>query len=136
MPRARFWWSEPGYPVRRSERDTEQEREFGGVYPAVNIYDDGESFLIRAEVPGIDKERLEVTSKQTEVSIRGERTFKLAEPDAAFHRRERDQGVFHRIVSLPDPIDGSKIAASYKNGVLELICPRLEEAKSRKISIS
>jgi HSP20 family protein len=141
MPTARWWWGDPLSMLNelRNAQDLMRGREtgraFAGVYPAVNIYDDGECFMLRAEVPGIDKFKLEVTSKGNEVSIRGERTFKLEE-QAAFHRRERGAGVFHRVVTLPDLVDGSAIQAAYKNGVLEVICPRAAEAKPRRVTIS
>ena len=115
-------------PVDRTERRA-------GVYPAVNIYDDGESFLVRAEVSGIDKAKLDITSKGNQLSIRGERVNKPVADDAAFHRREREQGVFHRVVTLPEHVNPAKIMATYKSGVLEIICPRAESAKSHKIQI-
>lgn len=140
MPRAKWWWGDPLEmlnEMRRFQDDNRQTaREPGaGVYPAVNIYDDGESYMIRAEVPGIDKEKLEVTTKGNEVSIRGERSFK-PQQGAALHRRERSAGVFHRIVSLPDEVDASKVVASYRNGVLEVGCPRSAAAMPRKVTVS
>lgn len=142
MPRARWWWGadplEMLNEMRRAQEDLRQTtREFAGagVYPAVNIYDDGESYMIRAEVPGIDKNKLEITTKGSEVTIRGERAF--VPPDgAAFHRRERGMGVFHRVVSLPDDVEASKVAASYRNGVLEVMCPRAIASMPRKVTIS
>jgi HSP20 family protein len=141
MPRARWWWSDSDSRLMdrlRAQQQIAQERDqrLAGVYPAVNIYDDGEAFMIRAEVPGIDKTKLDISCKRNEVTIQGERSFRLSEEGAAFHRRERDQGVFHRIVTLPDEIDGAKITASYRNGVLEVVCPRPEASKPRKIEIS
>lgn len=140
MPRAKWWWGDPLEMLNEMRRFQEEVRQTGlsggaGVYPAVNIYDDGESYMIRAEVPGIDKEKLEVTTKGNEVSIRGERVFKPQE-GAAYHRRERGAGVFHRIVSLPDEVDATKVSASYKNGVLEVGCPRSVAAMPRKVTVS
>jgi len=106
-----------------------------GVFPPVNIYDDGESFLVRAEVPGLDKEALEVSVKGDQLTLRGERKTQTAAPNASYHRRERDSGQFRRVVTLPQPVDAEKISASYKNGVLEVVLPRVPEAQPRKINI-
>jgi len=117
-------------------REPEGQREFAGVYPAVNVYDDGEVFMIRAEVPGIDKSKLEITTKGNRLSVRGERTRAIPEPEVAYHRRERDMGVFHRVITLPEQVDAAKTSASYKNGVLEIYCPRSEAAKARRVEIA
>jgi len=106
-----------------------------GVFPAVNIYDDGESFLVRAELPGIDKDSLEITTKGEQLTIRGERKLDPAEAPANYHRREREGGQFRRVVSLPQPVDANKVSATYRNGVLDVILPRAAEAQPRKISI-
>jgi HSP20 family protein len=116
-------------------RERDGARDFAGVFPAVNIYDDGESLLVRAEVPGIDKSKLEITTKGNQVSIRGERTLRTSSDGAAYHRRERELGTFHRVVNLPEQIEGAKVVASYKNGVLEVLCPRAEAAKARRVQI-
>jgi HSP20 family protein len=106
-----------------------------GVFPAVNIYDDGESFLVRAEIPGVDKDGLEVTVKSDQLTVRGERKIASVKGKASYHRRERESGQFRRTVTLPQPVDADKISANYKNGVLEVTLPRLAEAQPRKISI-
>lgn len=111
-------------------------RQLGGVFPPVNIYDDGEAFLVRAELPGVEKEALDVNCKQNQIVIRGERPYEAVEESANFHRRERDSGQFRRAITLPQPIDAKNVSASYKNGVLEIYAPRAEEAKLRQIKIS
>lgn len=112
------------------------ERQFAGVYPAVNIYDDGDAFMIRAEIPGIDKTKLDITTKGNRVSIRGQRSCTELGEEAAFHRRERDMGTFHRVVTLPEQVDASKTTASYSRGVLEITCPRAEAAKAHRVEIA
>lgn len=137
------WWGDPMTmfnEMRRMQqslaRTQESQHELAGVYPAVNIYDDGESFMIRAEVPGIDKSKLEITTKGNRVSVRGERTRSIPEQDVAYHRRERDMGVFHRVVTLPEQVDAAKTSAAYKNGVLEIYCPRSAAAKAHRVEIA
>jgi HSP20 family protein len=107
-----------------------------GVFPAVNLYDDGTSFLVRAELPGVDKDKLEVTAKGDQLTLRGERVIPAAGPDASYHRRERDGGQFRRVVTLPQAIDPDHIEARYVDGVLEVVLPRVPELKSRKITVS
>lgn len=119
-----------------TSRAAEPTRLHAGVYPAVNIYDDGEAYLIRAEVPGMDKNTLDVTAKGNSVSIRGARSGGPPPTEVAFHRRERDTGVFHRAVALPEQIDSAKTVASYKHGILEIQCPRAEAAKAHKVQVS
>jgi HSP20 family protein len=107
-----------------------------GVFPAVNIYDDGEGFLVRAEMPGIDKNALEVTARGDQLAIRGERVLETAEAPASYHRREREGGQFRRTITLPQKIDSNGVRATYTNGVLEVVLPRLPEAQPRKVQIS
>ena len=106
-----------------------------GVFPAVNIYDDGESYMVRAELPGIDKEKLDISAKEDQIVIRGERAIKTAGDDANYHRREREGGEFRRAVSLPQTINNDKVMASYQNGVLEIRAPRSERSKPKKIEV-
>lgn len=106
-----------------------------GVFPAINLYDDGESFMLRAEIPGLNKEELEVSAKADQVVLRGKRAIAAAGQDASYHRREREEGTFRRTVVLPQPIDPNKVMASYTDGVLEIVLPRAEQAVLRKIAI-
>lgn len=106
-----------------------------GVYPPVNIYDDGECYLVRTEIPGMDKSALEVTVKNNQLTLGGQRSVQRPTTDAAHHRREREGGKFRRTVTLPDSVDSTKIQATYKNGVLEVVVPRAPEARQRRIEI-
>lgn len=106
-----------------------------GVFPAANIYDNGEAFMVRAEIPGVDKDKIEITTLGEQLTIRGERVIKPAQEQSAYHRRERESGTFRRVVTLPERIDASKIQASYRNGVLEVVVPRAPEAQPRQIRI-
>ena len=110
-------------------------RPFAGVFPLVNIYDNGEGFLVRAEMPGVDKDSLDVSCKNDQVVIRGERVLEAVGEDANYHRHERDAGKFRRALTLPQAIDPKKVKAEYKNGILEIYTPRAEEAKGRKITV-
>ena len=107
-----------------------------GVFPPVNIYDDGEGFRIRAEMPGVDTDTLDVSAKSDQLVIRGERPLEDVGDDANFHRRERDGGSFRRAVSLPEPIDADGVHATYNHGILDVFAPRAEEARPRKIEVT
>src|SRR5262249_25300109 len=114
---------------------TAPSRTTAGVFPAVNIYDDGESFIVQAEVPGIDKKTLEISVKSDQLTLRGERNIEPAAQDANYHRREREGGKFRRVVTLPESIDAEKISANYQRGVLEVVLPRSPQARERKIEV-
>ena len=118
-------------PGRRSAT-----RQTMGVFPAVNIYDDGESFLVRAELPGVESDNLDLSAKGDQIVIRGERTVPAAADEANYHRREREGGSFRRAVDLPEPIDSSKVRASLESGILEIYAPRAPESRPRKIDVS
>ncbi|MBI5511811.1 MAG: Hsp20/alpha crystallin family protein [Deltaproteobacteria bacterium] len=105
------------------------------VYPPLNIYDDGETFLVRAEVPGVDPKVIDVEATADTVTIRGERVLPEAGNNASYHRRERDSGQFRRSLTLPKPVDNTKVVATCTDGVLELRLPYAEEAKRRKITV-
>lgn len=105
------------------------------VFPPLNIYDDGESFFIRAEMPGIDPDRLEVHATTEALTIKGERPRVEPHEGASYHRRERDHGRFNRSITLPQPVNPDKIIANYKLGVLDIMLPRAEEAKPRRVQI-
>jgi len=106
-----------------------------GVYPALNVYDDGESFVVWAEVPGVDPKSLDLTVTNDTLSLKGERPVPEIPEGASFHRRERDSGRFRRAMTLPQQVDSSKVQANYENGILKIILPRSEQAKQRKVEI-
>ena len=107
-----------------------------GVYPALNLFDDGESLVLRAELPGIDPDDLEIRATGRSVTIAGERRRPEVDENAGAHRLERSYGRFRRAVSLPQQIDPDRVQARYERGVLELVLPRAEEAKPRKIQVA
>jgi len=142
------WFGESD-PWRLMERQAEQaQREFqrlwgnlgssqsrSSLFPALNIYDDGESFIVRAEVPGVDPKDLDVSATGDTLTIRGKREIEPAGKECSYHRRERSGGEFRRAFSLPDSVDTSKVMAMVKDGILEVRLPRAEAAKQRKIQI-
>lgn len=122
------------YQLQR-ERLAEEQSCSPSVYPPINIYDDGEGFIARAEIPGVDPATLDVTVTGQTLSLRGKRDFETSSENCCYHRRERNEGEFRRALQLPEQVDSSKVVASTKNGVLEIYLPRAAQAKQRKVAI-
>jgi len=106
-----------------------------GGYPPINIFQQGDDFVAVIELPGIDKEGLQIEAKEKAIRVSGKKTVKYDEK-ASVHRRERLSGAFDRTISLPLQIDSDKIRAEYRDGILALFIPRAESEKPRTIKIS
>lgn len=102
-------------------------------FPPANLYDDGEHFLLRSELPGLNREHLDITVAGDVLTIKGQRVDDKLE--GSYHRRERGWEEFNRSLTLPDSIDVDKVHASYKDGVLEVTLPRAPEARPRKVAV-
>jgi HSP20 family protein len=105
-----------------------------GVFPLVNLTETQEAYFLRAELPGVSAENLDIQTMGRNITISGERRIE-SEREAKYHRRERESGRFSRAVALPGEINRDKIEATLKNGVLELKVPKSEAAKPKKIDI-
>jgi len=105
-----------------------------GTFPAINIYDQGESAVLVAEIPGIDPNELELTVLNDTVTIKGKR-LSDGNGDERVYRRERWTGEFSRTLTLPDVVDPDKTNAQYENGVLRVTLEKAEKAKVKKIQI-
>jgi HSP20 family protein len=108
---------------------------FSRAYPSVNVGEDRENFYLRAELPGVKPEELDIQCVEGSLVIRGERTIASEDERISYHRREREGGTFRRIISVSQRVDAAKVSADLKNGVLTVILPKAEEAKPRKISV-
>jgi HSP20 family protein len=105
-----------------------------GVFPALNISEDDDRVYVRAELPGITKDDIEISTHDDNLVITGER--KIAEnEDVVYHRREREAGSFKRITSLPARIDPGKVEATLRDGVLTITLAKAAEAKPAKIAV-
>lgn len=102
--------------------------------PALNVYEDGESIVVEAEVPGLKAGDVEVAFDNGELTLKGEKKFSVKE-NAPLHRRERLYGSFTRTLTLPWEIVVDKISAEMKDGVLTVTLPKAEAAKPRKVAI-
>lgn len=109
-------------------------RTFGRA-PAVDIFEKEDRLVLRAEVPGVPKENLDVSIENGVLTLHGERKQESDIAEGDVHLMERSYGSFTRSFSLPTTVDAAKIAASYKDGVLEITVPKAETAKAKKIDI-
>lgn len=110
-------------------------RQETAVFPLLNLWQQGDTYHLEAELPGLDLADLEVAvTGPNQLTLKGER--KSATPDGGTpHRQERAFGSFVRTVSLPTDIDADRVDARLENGVLKISLPKHEAAKPRKIAI-
>lgn len=103
--------------------------------PAVDIHEEANRMVIHADLPGLDEKEINISVKDNLLSITGERKTEKRDGSDNFSRIERVYGSFCRRFSLPDTADTASIQAQMKKGVLEVVIPKKEAAKSRKIEI-
>jgi len=107
-----------------------------GWTPALDLYEDKDNFVVKAELPGMKREDIEVSLHEGSLSISGERKSEEKHTDAEVYRTERFFGRFQRTVTLPTPVAADKVKAAYKDGVLTVTLPKTEEAKPKQIEVN
>jgi len=107
-----------------------------GWMPAVDLYEDKDNFVLRAEVPGMKKEELQISLHEGVLTLSGERKQEEKHENADVYRSERFFGRFHRTISLPATVNPEKVTANYKDGILTVLLPKSEEAKPKQIPVS
>lgn len=120
-------------------------RMFGGLYgtafnrswvPAVDIYEnDAHEYVIKAELPDMKREDINVRAENNVLTLKGERKAELDPASDRYHRVERHYGSFTRTFVLPSTVDANRISASYRDGVLTLRIPQRDDAKPRQIEV-
>ena len=103
--------------------------------PVVDVYDQDDRIVLKAELPGVDKKDISVDVKDRLLTIKGERTYEKEVKEDKYYRKERAVGKFHRSFTLPTEIDAGKIEAEYKDGVLKVEIPRSEAHKPKEITV-
>jgi len=107
----------------------------GSWTPRVDVFEKGDNLVIRAEMPGVEKDDVDVRIEGNTVTLRGERKRDAELREETAYRRERIYGAFVRSFRLPKTVDAGGIAASYRDGVLEITLPKAEESKPKKIDV-
>jgi HSP20 family protein len=107
----------------------------GSWTPRCDIYEEGDNIVVKAEVPGLDRNDIDVQVENNILTLRGERKREKEVKSENLFRTERFYGTFTRSFTLPVTVDTEKIRAEYKDGVLLLTMPKVEEAKPRRIKV-
>jgi len=103
--------------------------------PRVDVFEKDVNLVVRAELPGIDTENLDVTVEGGTLTISGSRSFEQESDEGAFHRKEIYEGQFKRTVVLPEGIDPEAISATSNDGILEVTVPKRPEVLPRKVTV-
>lgn len=119
-------WERPLFPSLR----TLEER-----MPRLDIIDRDDEIVVKAEVPGVNKDDIEINLTGNMLTIKGETKKEEKEEKGDYYRCEISRGAFSRSVSLPAEVDDAKAKADLKDGVLEIILPKVEKAKKRSIKV-
>lgn len=106
-----------------------------GVFPLVNLTEDRERYYVRAELPGLKAQDIEISVTGNNLSISGERKIQSEGENVRYHRREREAGRFSRVLALPGEVDADKVEAKHVNGILTVVIPKSEAAKPKQISV-
>ena len=138
----------PFWPMRRLQGEIDRlfEEPFGSWWnpsgaltedwaPAVDVYEDKDNVVVKAELPGMKKEELEVYMTGDNLNLAGERRTESEEKSGHTYRAERYFGRFHRSIPLPFAVDATRIEAHYKDGILRIVCPKSEESKRIQIEV-
>lgn len=104
-------------------------------FPAINIFSVGDSYLVRAEAPGMRMEDIDVSVTGDMLTLRGQRQPEDQVAPENWHRQERGYGAFVRTVQLPERVQSDKAEARYANGVLEIRIPKSPETQPRRVAI-
>ncbi len=107
-----------------------------GVFPQLNLTEDADKFYLRAELPGVKSDALDIQATGKTICISGERRIPEENTSARYHRREREAGKFSRIMAMPSDIDADRIEAKLQNGILTVMVPKAEAAKPRQIKVN
>ena len=134
-------WVDPLRQMRFAQRD--MSRLFDSMrlavppeFPLLNVWAGPDGAVITAEIPGVAPEELDIAVHQSTVTLRGSRPAEPLAEDAVVHRQERITGAFARNLTLPFRVDGDRVTATFRNGVLQLDLPRPAADRPHKIPVS
>ncbi len=113
----------------------EEEMAQGSWIPAVDIYETMDSIVINVELPGVSKEDMSIEVKENTLTIKGEKKLEKDVKEENYHRMERTYGSFMRAFTLPGTVSQEKVKAKFRDGILEIVLPKAEEAKPKQIKV-
>ena len=118
-------------------RSGEEDWALGGAWaPAVDVYEQDNTLVLKAELPGVDPKDVDIRIENNVLTIKGERKFDNEVKKESYHRVERAYGTFTRSFTLPNVVDPAAVKAEFKDGVLRVSLPKREDAKPKQIQIS
>jgi HSP20 family protein len=103
--------------------------------PPVDIMETENEVVLKADLPDVKLEDIDIRLENGTLTLKGERKFEKAENGKGYHRIERGYGAFARVFTLPDTLDGERVRAEYKNGVLTVTLPKKEVAKPKTVKV-
>jgi HSP20 family protein len=103
--------------------------------PSLDFSETADAYMIRIEIPGMEPKDVQVTLQDNILTVKGEKKEEFKQNDERFYRVERSHGMFSRSLRLPAPVDGAKVNAIFKNGLLNVTVPKAPEAKASNIPI-
>ena len=119
----------PWWPERWMSRDIDISS------PSIDVYEEKDDIVVKAELPGMDKNDIEVNLSDSHLTLKGEKKKEEKVEEENYYRCERSYGAFMRSVDLPAAVQADKIKASFKNGILEVRVPKSEDAKAKEIKV-
>jgi HSP20 family protein len=123
--RMRPWWPERWFRTEGSLTNV----------PALDIFEEKDDLVVKAELPGMEKDDVEVNLTDHTLTIKGEKKKEDEVKEEKYYRSERSYGSFVRTLQLPADVQADKVKASFKNGILEVRLPKTEEAKTKEIKV-
>jgi len=123
--RLRPFWPERWWPAAGMEITT----------PAVDLYEEKDDIVVKAELPGMEKDNIEVNLSENRLTIKGEKKKEEEVKKEGYYRSERSYGSFVRTLELPTEVQTDKVKAAFKNGILEIRLPKTEEAKKKETKV-
>jgi HSP20 family protein len=108
---------------------------FRGGMPKVDVVDRDAEVVVRAELPGVAKQDLDVTVTDDSITLKAHTSHEEKEEKGEYYRREMSYGEYQRTIALPHTVDGEKARATFNDGVLELTLPKVEKTSRRKVAV-
>jgi HSP20 family protein len=110
-------------------------RELEGISPSVDMFDKKDEIVVKAEIPGIEKEDINIALSDNTLTIKGQTKKEEEVKEEDYYYAERLYGSFSRTLSLPAKVNADKVKASFKNGILEIHLPKAEESKPKEVKV-